>query len=273
MNKIFIVGRLVSDPQPFVTQSGRLVSNVTIACNDNTNKNETYFFPCVAWQTPAKFINTYLKKGDSVVIDGKLIRRSYVSKDGKNVFVTEIIIDLIKLVSSPRRNQDSPYIENSQYNSFSNQKQNAEVFFENNSTNNQNSYNENNYSDVAFPKTNKPYENNFLNNNVSNDSNMENNKPIENNFTNNLNSDFNSNIDKTTENKFSINASNDLNANINKMTDNNFSNSSTVNSFNANTNSMPSQNNDSSVIYNNNIANEEQYDEVIDLDWLDEIDN
>ena len=41
MNKIFIVGRLVSDPQPFV----RLVSNITIACADNTNKNETYFFP------------------------------------------------------------------------------------------------------------------------------------------------------------------------------------------------------------------------------------
>ncbi|MGL4617300.1 MAG: single-stranded DNA-binding protein [Mycoplasmoidaceae bacterium] len=233
MNKIFIVGRLVSDPQPFVTQSGRLVSNVTIACNDNTNKNETYFFPCVAWQTPAKFINTYLKKGDSVVIDGKLIRRSYVSKDGKNVYVTEIIIDLIKLVSSPRRNQDNQYFENNQYNSFSNQKQNTEVFFENNSINDQNSYNDNNYSDVAFPKTNKPYDNNFLNNNLSND----------------------------------------FNENINEKIKNNFSNNDLSNNFNINTNSIPSKNNDPSVIYNNNIANEEQYDEVIDLDWLDEIDN
>ncbi|MGL5246416.1 MAG: single-stranded DNA-binding protein [Mycoplasmoidaceae bacterium] len=231
MNKIFIVGRLVSDPQPFVTQSGRLVSNVTIACNDNTNKNETYFFPCVAWQTPAKFINTYLKKGDSVVIDGKLIRRSYVSKDGKNVYITEIIIDLIKLVSSPRRNQDTPYVENNQYNSFSNQKQNAEVSFENNSMNNQNSYNENNYQNATFPKTDKPYENNFSNNNVVND----------------------------------------FNANINKATENNFSNNNAINNFN--TDSTTVKNNDSSVIYNNNISNEEQYDEVIDLDWLDEIDN
>ena len=218
MNKIFIVGRLVSDPQPFVTQSGRLVSNITIACADNTNKNETYFFPCVAWQTPAKFINTYLKKGDSVVVDGKLIRRSYVSKDGKNVYVTEIIIDLIKLVSSPRRNQDSPYVENNKNYSFANQKQNAEVSFENNSMSNQNSFNENNYSDVVFPKTNKPFENNFSNNNVSNDFNANQNKEI------------------------------------------------------INTNSIPSHNNDSSVIYNNNIVNDEQHDEIIDLDWLDEID-
>ncbi|MGL5640450.1 MAG: single-stranded DNA-binding protein [Mycoplasmoidaceae bacterium] len=254
MNKIFIVGRLVSDPQPFVTQSGRLVSNVTIACNDNTNKNETYFFPCVAWQTPAKFINTYLKKGDSVVIDGKLIRRSYVSKDGKNVFITEIIIDLIKLVSSPRRNQDTPYVENNQYNSFSNQKPNPEVFFENNSINNQNSYNENNYSNSAFPNTNKSYENDFLNKNVNNDFSMNVNKPIENNFSNN-------------------NLKNNLNTEINKTNENNFSNNNAVNSFDANTNLTLNQNNDSSFIYNNNIANEEQYDEVIDLDWLDEIDN
>lgn len=236
MNKIFIVGRLVSDPQPFVTQSGRLVSNITIACNDNTNKNETYFFPCVAWQTPAKFINTYLKKGDSVVIDGKLIRRSYVSKDGRNAYATEIIIDLIKLVSSSRKRQDSTYVENNQYNSFSNQKQNTEVFFENNSINSQNDpfYNQNQnielkkednieekfvYSDAVFPKTNNQFENNFSNNNVSND--------------------FNANTNFEMNNK----------------------------------NSVSSQNNDSSVIYNNEIINDEQYDEVIDLDWLDEIDN
>lgn len=100
MNKVFIVGRLGQDPQQFVTQNGITQSRISIASSDNWNKNETYFFPCVAWQSTANFINTYLHKGDLVAIDGKLIRRSYVSKEGKTVYVIEVVIESIKPLSS-----------------------------------------------------------------------------------------------------------------------------------------------------------------------------
>lgn len=96
MNKVFLAGRLASDPQQFVTQNGITQSRITIACADNWNKNEAYFFPCVAWQSTATFINTYLKKGDAVVVDGKLIRRSYISKEGKKVYIIEVVIETIK---------------------------------------------------------------------------------------------------------------------------------------------------------------------------------
>ncbi|MDE6893786.1 MAG: single-stranded DNA-binding protein [Malacoplasma sp.] len=96
MNKVFMVGRLAQDPQQFVTQNGITQSRISVASSDNWNKNETYFFPCVAWQSTANFINAYLHKGDLVAIDGKLIRRSYVSKDGKTVYVVEVVIESIK---------------------------------------------------------------------------------------------------------------------------------------------------------------------------------
>lgn len=110
MNKVFMVGRLTADPQQFVTQNGITQSRISIASNDNWNKNEVYFFPCVAWQTTANFINTYLKKGDLVAIDGKLIRRSYVSKEGKNVFVMEVVIESIKPLGgrTPSNNYEQP---------------------------------------------------------------------------------------------------------------------------------------------------------------------
>lgn len=104
MNKVFMVGRLASDPQQFVTQNGITQSRISIATSDNWNKNETYFFPCVAWQTTANFINTYLKKGDLVAVDGKLIRRSYISKEGKTVYVIEIVVETIKPLSSSKNN-------------------------------------------------------------------------------------------------------------------------------------------------------------------------
>lgn len=107
MNKVFMVGRLSQDPQQFVTQNGITQSRISIACNDSWNKNETYFFPCVAWQTTANFINSYLHKGDLVAIDGKLIRRSYVSKEGKTVYVVEVVVESIKPLSTRNNSNDS----------------------------------------------------------------------------------------------------------------------------------------------------------------------
>lgn len=125
MNKVFLAGRLASDPQQFVTQNGITQSRISLACADNWNKNEAYFFPCVAWQSTANFINTYLKKGDSVVVDGKLIRRSYVSKEGKTIYVMEVVIETIKPFGF-RKNNDANDI-NSNF-SKNNNKQQHESF-------------------------------------------------------------------------------------------------------------------------------------------------
>lgn len=132
MNKVFLAGRLATDPQQFVTTNGITQSRVSIACTDNWNKNESYFFPCVAWQSVANFINTYLKKGDPVVVDGKLIRRSYVSKEGKTVYITEVVIETIRLFGSrPSGNyiNDAP---NGNVNSYNYNKSNS---YKNNNTN------------------------------------------------------------------------------------------------------------------------------------------
>lgn len=113
MNKVFLAGRLASDPQQFVTQNGITQSRITIACADNWNKNEAYFFPCVAWQSTANFINTYLKKGDAVVVDGKLIRRSYISKEGKKVYIIEVVVETIKPFGSKRGTESNDFVPSS----------------------------------------------------------------------------------------------------------------------------------------------------------------
>ncbi|MEF9984854.1 MAG: single-stranded DNA-binding protein [Malacoplasma sp.] len=117
MNKVFLAGRLASDPQQFVTSNGITQSRISIACADNWNRNESYFFPCVAWQSVANFINTYLKKGDPVVVDGKLIRRSYVSKEGKTVYVMEVVIETIRPFGSSKNNSNYNSSNNKSYNS------------------------------------------------------------------------------------------------------------------------------------------------------------
>lgn len=99
MNRVFLVGNLTNDPIAKQTSTGKSMSSFSVAINERMNsQNRTMFIPCKAWDRRADFINAYLKKGDMVVIDGKLDRRSYVNKEGKNVYVTEVIVEQIKPV-------------------------------------------------------------------------------------------------------------------------------------------------------------------------------
>ena len=101
MNKVFLVGNLTNDPIAKQTSTGKSMTTFSIAINEKlNNQNRTMFIPCKAWDRRADFINAYLKKGDTVVIDGKLDRRSYSNKEGKNVYVTEVIVEQIKSVRS-----------------------------------------------------------------------------------------------------------------------------------------------------------------------------
>ena len=81
MNRVFLVGNLTSDPIAKQTSTGKSMSSFSVAINEKmNNQNRTMFIPCKAWDRRADFINAYLKKGDTVVIDGKLDRRSYANK-------------------------------------------------------------------------------------------------------------------------------------------------------------------------------------------------
>lgn len=109
MNKVFLVGRLSADPILKTTNKGIEFVNITVAVNDLRNKNDSYFLPCVGWNTTATFINQYLKKGDLVGIDGRITRRSYVNKEGKQTYVTEVVIDNINSLSKAKVNDNSEF--------------------------------------------------------------------------------------------------------------------------------------------------------------------
>lgn len=111
MNKVFLVGRFASEPQQFVTANGITQSRVNIAVSDNHNRNETYFLPCVAWGSTANFMNTYLSKGTLVSVDGKIVRREYINKQGNKTYITEIVIENLRPLSSSKKENKVPAAE------------------------------------------------------------------------------------------------------------------------------------------------------------------
>ena len=104
MNRAVIIGRLTRDVDLRYTQSGKAVGNFTLAVNrpfkNQQGENEADFINCVAWGKQAESLAQYMKKGNQVGVDGRIQTRTYDDKDGKTVFVTEIIAEYVQFLES-----------------------------------------------------------------------------------------------------------------------------------------------------------------------------
>jgi len=101
-NRIILVGNLTRDPEIRYTQSGKGVTKFTLAVNNPRNREETTFVDIVAWDRLGETCNTYLKKGSNCLVEGRLVIRSYDDKDGNKRKATEVVIDNMQMLGSPR---------------------------------------------------------------------------------------------------------------------------------------------------------------------------
>jgi single-strand DNA-binding protein len=104
-NRIILVGNLTRDPEIRYVQSGSAVTKFALAVNRRTKGgDETTFVDIVAWDNGnyklAETCNTYLKKGMSVLVEGRLVIRSYDDKDGNKRKATEVVIDNMQMLDA-----------------------------------------------------------------------------------------------------------------------------------------------------------------------------
>ncbi len=111
INRVVLMGRLVSDPELKTTQSGTNVTTFRIAVDRNYVKageeRQADFFDIVAWRYTADFVCKHFRKGSLIAIDGQLQSRTYQAKDGSNRYVVEVIADNASFTGERRDN--SPY--------------------------------------------------------------------------------------------------------------------------------------------------------------------
>ncbi|HET8736056.1 MAG TPA: single-stranded DNA-binding protein [Pricia sp.] len=95
-NKVQLIGNLGQDPEIVTLESGSKLAKFTIATNDHyKNANgekveDTQWHNIVAWGKTAEIVESYLTKGKQVAVEGKLIHRTYETKEGEKRYVTEI---------------------------------------------------------------------------------------------------------------------------------------------------------------------------------------
>lgn len=116
MNKVCLTGRLTKDIELRYTQSNIEVTQFTLAVTRKyKNQNGEYdsdFINCIAYRNTAKLLNDYVKKGDLLGIEGHIQTRNYEDKDGKRIYVTEIIVENIDFLQSNNSSKsDSKKVE------------------------------------------------------------------------------------------------------------------------------------------------------------------
>ena len=104
MNKIFIIGNLVRDPELRSTQAGIPVCTFTVAVNRRkagaeAGQPEADFFRVTTWRQMAENCNRFLAKGRKVGVTGTLNLQSYVGIDGQQRFNMEVQADEVEFLS------------------------------------------------------------------------------------------------------------------------------------------------------------------------------
>jgi len=103
-NTVQLIGNLGGDPEVKNLEGGKTVAKLSVATTDKymNQKGEkvenTTWHNCVAWGKTAEIAEKFLKKGDEVVLEGKLTNRSYEDKDGVKKYISEILLNQIVLV-------------------------------------------------------------------------------------------------------------------------------------------------------------------------------
>ena len=119
MNKVVLMGRLTRDPEVRYTNTNNtLVASFSLAVNRRFAKQgeerQADFINVVAWDKTGEFCSKYFKKGQQVGVIGRIQTRNYDDKDGKKVYVTEVIAEEAYFADSNKNenNNNDPFASN-----------------------------------------------------------------------------------------------------------------------------------------------------------------
>ncbi len=114
MNKVVLMGRLTRDPEVrYTTNNNTLVASFSLAVNRRFarqgEERQADFVNIVAWDKTGEFCSKYFKKGQQVGIIGRIQTRNYDDKDGKKVYVTEVVAEEAYFADSKREVEANPF--------------------------------------------------------------------------------------------------------------------------------------------------------------------
>ena len=106
-NKAQLIGHVGNKPQTRLLEGDKKLVRFSVATNEtyrNANGEkvtDTQWHNLVAFGKVADIAEKYLDKGTEVALEGKLVNRNYVDKEGVKRYVTEIHVAELLLLGTP----------------------------------------------------------------------------------------------------------------------------------------------------------------------------
>src|SRR5215203_4361503 len=100
-NRVVLAGNLTRDPELRVTHNGVPVCSFSIAVNRVRSKESEAadFFNVSAWRELGETVANYKKKGDPILVEGRLQYRTWEAQDGANRSAVDVVADRVQFLS------------------------------------------------------------------------------------------------------------------------------------------------------------------------------
>jgi single-strand DNA-binding protein len=106
-NRVVLAGNLTRDPELRFTNDGIPVCSFGLAVNRVRSRSEEVdFFDISAWRELGETIANYKKKGDPILLEGRLQYRTWEAQDGSKRSKVDVVADNVQFLSSRSDSDD-----------------------------------------------------------------------------------------------------------------------------------------------------------------------
>lgn len=117
VNSVRLVGRAGANAAVNILNNGVKVARVNLAtrervlAEDGLYKNETFWYPVVLWGKQAEIAEKFISKGQQMIVEGRLHNKKFVGRDGKNKYITEIVVSSVLLPGAKEKIDDTVQVD------------------------------------------------------------------------------------------------------------------------------------------------------------------
>lgn len=118
MNKVILCGRLTKDPEVRYSSGDKqtAIARYNLAVDrrfkSQGEEQTADFINCVVFGRGAEFAEKYLHQGTKIIAEGRIQTGSYINKDGKRVYTTDVVVENQEFAESKAASNNSYKKEN-----------------------------------------------------------------------------------------------------------------------------------------------------------------
>jgi single-strand DNA-binding protein len=106
-NRVVLAGNMTRDPELRFTNDGIPVCSFGLAVNRVRSRSEEVdFFDISAWRELGETIANYKKKGDPILLEGRLQYRTWEAQDGSKRSKVDVVADNVQFLSGRADSED-----------------------------------------------------------------------------------------------------------------------------------------------------------------------